>query len=240
MTRLLYREDAYRKECETEVVRCADGLIVTEATIFYARAGGQPGDSGMIAAADGRELRIVDTFYDRESGDVMHKLDSDADPGLAPGSAVRMVLDWERRHLIMRTHTSLHLLCAAADAPVTGGNLREGGTGRIDFDMPDVPDKDAITERLVRWCAEDIPVTERLVEEEELDRNPALVRTVAVRPPRGIGQVRLVEIAGVDLQACGGTHVRSTGEIGSLTVSGMSKKGRNNRRIEIEVTEAAA
>ena len=238
MTRLLYREDAYRRECEAVVAHTGPGTLVVDATVFYARAGGQPGDTGILSADGVGDMRIADTFYDRQTGDIIHRLDSDADPGLAPGAVVRLAVDWSRRHLIMRTHTSLHLLCAAVDAPVTGGNLREGGTGRIDFDLPEVPDRGVIAARLDEWVANDISVDERAVDEKELDHNPALVRTVAVRPPRGIGEVRLVEIAGVDLQACGGTHVRSTGEIGRIGIAGMSKKGRSNRRIEIGVEDA--
>lgn len=234
MTRLLFREDAYLRECEATVAKAEGDRVVTDATVFYARAGGQPGDTGVLRAEDGGELRITDTFYDRESGDVVHQVEGDAGEVARPGGRVILVLDWERRHRIMRTHTSLHLLCAAADAPVTGGNLHEGH-GRIDFDLPEPPDRQAIEDRINEWRERDIPVSARIVDEEELDRNPALVKTVAVRPPRGIGKVRLVEIPGVDLQACGGTHVRATGEIGPVRITDVSKKGKRNRRIAIAV-----
>ncbi len=234
MTRLLFREDAYLRECEALVVSVDGDRVVTDATVFYARAGGQPGDTGVLRAADGGELRVVDTVYDRAAGGVAHLVEGPAADLARPGARVSLAIDWGRRHRIMCTHTSLHLLCAAADAPVTSGNMHEG-RGRIDFDLPDPPDRQAIEDRINEWRERDLPVSAREVDEEELDRNPALVRTVAVRPPRGTGKVRLVEIPGVDLQACGGTHVRSTGEIAPVRITDVSKKGRRNRRIEIAV-----
>ncbi len=236
MTRLLYREDAYRRECNARVLSVSGFLVTVDETVFYARAGGQPGDRGTLVK-DGIELAIKETRYDRDSGSVVHEFEDPVEDSLAEGDNVRLILDWERRYRIMRMHTSLHLLCAAVNAPVTGGNMRENGTGRIDFDLPEVPDRNLIESRLNQWCSQGIAVSERIVDEKELDRNPALVRTVAVRPPRGIGKARLVVIPDVDLQACGGTHVASTVEIGGLCVTDMSKKGKNNRRIEIALRE---
>jgi misacylated tRNA(Ala) deacylase len=142
-------------------------------------------------------------------------------------------IDWPRRHRLMRMHSALHLLCAAVACPVSGGQVG-ADRSRLDFDLQGaVVDKDAIAERMARWIAEDRPIRFTWIDAGELDARPDLVRTMSVRPPSAGGKVRLVEIEGVDLQACGGTHVRSTGEIGALAVGKIENKGRQNRRVNI-------
>lgn len=232
MTELLFREDPYRREASAVVVETLEEGLVLDRTLFYATAGGQPCDTGVIELDDGRLLPVVDA---RKDGDIIvHVLapGSDAPP---PGSEVRMRIDWDRRHRHMRTHTCLHLLCRAVDGIVTGGQVGEL-RGRLDFDIPEPTlDREALTEQLRAWIGEDHAVRDRWIDDAELDERPELVRTMSVRPPRGQGRIRLVEIENLDLQACGGTHVRSTAEIGAVTVAKIEKKGRQNRRVILTI-----
>ena len=232
MTRELFREDGYLRRCAATVVAVVDSGIVLDATVFYAEAGGQPGDTGVLRRADGSAVVIADTRKDRDSGAHLHvPVVGSVLP--AVGESVDAEIDWDRRHRLMRMHTGLHLLCAAVAGGVTGGSV---GTdrGRLDFDLPDqVLDKDRIEAELNRLLAEDHPLATRWISDEELAASPDLVRTMSVRPPAGQGRVRLIEIAGVDLQPCGGTHVRSTGEVGRVRVGKIEKKGRHNRRVNL-------
>ncbi len=230
MTEALFRADPYQRVVETVVTRASDGWIELAATVFYPTGGGQPGDTGHLIAADQR-LEVLETIKGEAPGSIRHIVP--AEEGLAPGTVVGAVLDWERRHRLMRMHTCLHLLCKAVDGAVTGGQVGDG-KGRLDFDIPDSSlDKDALTERLNLWIDEDHSVTERWINAAELDARPELVKTMSVQPPRTGGRIRLVEIDGLDLQACGGTHVRSTREIGRVRVAKIEKKGRLNRRVQV-------
>jgi len=232
MTRELFREDGYLRRCAATVVAVTDSGIVLDATVFYAEAGGQPGDTGVLRRSDGSAVVIADTRKDRDSGAHLH-VPAAGSALPAVGESVDAEIDWDRRHRLMRMHTGLHLLCAAVAGGVTGGSV---GTdrGRLDFDLPDqVLDKDRIEAALNRLIAEDHPLATRWISDEELAASPDLVRTMSVRPPAGQGRVRLIEIAGVDLQPCGGTHVRSTGEVGRLRVGKIEKKGRHNRRVNL-------
>jgi misacylated tRNA(Ala) deacylase len=235
-TEELFRQDAYLRHCEAVVTAAADGLVELDRTVFYPAAGGQPGDVGRLRAAGGEVLEVVDTRKGEAPGAILHALA----PGTSPpplGSKVVAELDWPRRHRLMRMHSALHLLCRAVDGVVTGGQVGDG-KGRLDFDIPEpVLDKEAIAARLNAWVAENRPIRALWIDEAELEVRPELVRTLSVRPPKGQGRVRLVEISGLDLQACGGTHVRSTGEIGRLRVEKIEKKGRQNRRVAIAFAE---
>ena len=154
-------------------------------------------------------------------------------PALAVGDAVTAAIDWDKRHARMRVHTALHLLSAVLPYAVTGGSVGDG-EGRLDFDIPDAGlDKDAIAARLAEMIATGAAVTSRWISDDELEANPGLVKTMSVKPPMGTGRVRLIEIAGLDLQPCGGTHVRTVGEIGAVRVTGIEKKGKLNRRVRI-------
>lgn len=237
MTEQLYRADAYLRECTATVTDANEQSgIVLDRTVFYAAAGGQPGDKGVLEIEGGGTCPIANTVYAGDKKTIMHV----AAAGAAfpkPGSKVHAVLDWETRSRLMRMHTALHLLCSLVKFPVTGGQI---GTeeGRLDFDIADASavDKDALTRELNALIAADHPVSERWISDAELEANPQLVRTMAVKPPMGSGRVRLVSIgkdSEVDLQPCGGTHVRSTGEIGPVLITKIEKKGKQNRRIRI-------
>jgi misacylated tRNA(Ala) deacylase len=230
-TALLFRDDAYVRECDATVVAVTpDGGVVLDRTVFYAQGGGQPGDVGTIADGNG-EVAITNTVYGADRASIVH-VPAGACP-LAPGDRVTARLDWERRYARMRIHTALHLLSVVLPYPVTGGAIGDGD-GRLDFDIPEAGlDKGELTEKLNALVARDAPVRERWITDAELDANPGLVKTMSVKPPRGAGRVRLVEIEGIDLQPCGGTHVRRTGEIGRVAVTDIEKKGKQNRRVRI-------
>ena len=227
----LYREDPYLTTCAAEVVAVTpEGGVVLDRTVFYPQGGGQPGDQGLLTLPNGREIRIRNAIYGPDRTQIVHQVE-DAPPEV--GDAVSLALDWPLRHKRMRVHTALHLLSVVLPYPVTGGAIGEGD-GRLDFDIPDAGlDRAEITDKLNALIARDAPVRERWISDEELDANPGLVKTMAVKPPRGTGRVRLVEIEGIDLQPCGGTHVRRTGEIGAVRVTEIEKKGKQNRRVRI-------
>ena len=232
MTEEVFRQDAYAQSCEARVIAVDDAGVRLDRTVFYPLGGGQPGDRGELVFGDGTAIRIIDTRKGEAASEIVHVPETPADPGVA-GSQVTARIDWDRRHRLMRIHTCMHLLCSLISAPVTGGSIRDG-SGRLDFDLPESTlDKEDLTLRLNRLVAEDHPVNPRWITEEELDANPSLVRTMSVAPPRGRGRVRVLEIEGVDLQPCGGTHVASTGEIGRVRVTKIEKKGRQNRRVNV-------
>ena len=229
---LLFREDPYLKRCEASVTAAGPEGLRLDRTVFYPMGGGQPGDSGFLVLEDGTRLRVVDAVKGESHEDVVHVLE-DGTPPPAPGTKLEAEVDWERRYLHMRMHTCLHLLCSVVTGDVTGGQIG-AAKGRLDFNLPDTQlDKEAITAALNRLIEADHPVTPRWISEDELTAQPDLVRTMSVKPPMGGGRVRLLDIPGVDLQPCGGTHVRQTGEIGRVRVGKIENKGRQNRRINI-------
>ena len=229
---LLFRDDAYLKSCDAEVVSAGPEGIRLDRTIFYPEGGGQPGDSGVLRLADGRELRIADTRKGDDHNDtLLIPTEGEALPEV--GGKVTAELDWERRYRHMRMHTCLHLLCSLVEGDVTGGQVG-AEKSRLDFNLPDgSPDKAWLTEELNRLVREDHAVTPVWITDEELAAQPELVRTMSVKPPSGAGRVRLLKIAGIDLQPCGGTHVARTGEIGPVEVGKIENKGKQNRRINL-------
>jgi misacylated tRNA(Ala) deacylase len=238
MTRLLYRDDAYLHRCETAVTRVDERGIGLAATVFYPNAGGQPGDTGVLRLADGRAVPIVDTIRSEGAEGVLHVPAAGAMVPAA-GTPVVAEIDWERRYRHMRLHTCMHLLCAVVPYPVTGGQIA-ADKARLDFDTQgETLDKDRLTARLNEFIAGAHPVTPRWITEEELAANAQLVRTMSVKPPTGQGRVRLLEIGSVDLQPCGGTHVRNTSEIGRVTVLKIESKGRQNRRVVVGFSSEA-
>ncbi len=216
------------------MLAAGDGRVVLDRTVFYPTGGGQPGDRGRLQTGGREPFEVVDTV--KGDGEyVVHCLAGSAAPEI--GASLQAELDWGRRYRLMRMHSALHLLCAAVGQAVTGGQIGEG-KGRLDFDVGEAKlDKEQIARTLARWIADDRPIRQRWIEADELAARPELVRTMSVKPPLTGGWVRLVEIEGVDLQACGGTHVRSTGEVGELLVGKIENKGRQNRRVNIAFAE---
>lgn len=231
MTEYVFRADPYASCCDAEVVHIDATGVRLDRTVFYPTGGGQPGDRGRLVLR-GTAVDVVDAHKDEDGVVVVHTLAPGA-PVPAVGLGVTAEIDWPRRLRLMRMHSVLHLLCAAVGCAVTGGQVGEQ-KGRLDFDVGDARlDKDAIAARVDEWIRDDRPITERWIEAEELAARPELVRTMSVKPPATGGPVRLIEIEGVDLQACGGTHVRSTGEIGAVALGKIENKGRQNRRVNI-------
>lgn len=236
MTEEIFRDDTYARQCEAIVTAVTGQGIELDRTVFYPTGGGQPGDTGLLRRADGTEVRIADTCKGAQPGQILHS-PLPAQATLRVGEPVTAAIDWSRRHRLARMHTCLHVLCAVVPGAVTGGSIGDG-RGRLDFDLPETAlDKDGLTEVLVRLIAEDHGVRVRWISDAELAANPGLVRTMSVQPPTGQGRVRLVDIEGVDLQPCGGTHLASTGEIGAVRVVKIENKGRHNRRVHVALDE---
>ena len=233
-TECLFRDDSYLKQCEARVVAVTEqGGIVLDRTVFYANSGGQPGDTGTLTTPDGARLVIENAVYtDAAKSEIAH-VPAAGSPALKVGDTVTAAIDWDRRYARMRMHTALHLLSAVLPYAVTGGSVGESES-RLDFDIPEAGlDKDAITARVTEMIASDAAVRSRWISDEELAVNPCLVKTMSVQPPMGTGRVRLIEIANLDLQPCGGTHVRATKEIGAVRVTQIEKKGKQNRRVRL-------
>jgi misacylated tRNA(Ala) deacylase len=233
-TDCLFRQNSYLKDCSATVLAVMpDGGIVLDRTVFYAASGGQPGDHGVITLSSGEPV-LIDTaiFVDQTKSEIAHVPAGGSAP-VKPGDAVHATIDWDIRYPRMRMHTALHLLSAVLPYPVTGGSVGESES-RLDFDIPEAGlDKDKIDARLAKMIEADAEVSSRWITDEELAANPGLVKTMSVKPPTGTGRVRLIEIKGFDLQPCGGTHVRRTGEIGAVRVTQIEKKGKQNRRVRL-------
>ena len=240
-TEPLFRDDAYTRSCTAKVVSVNDlGVIVLDRTVFYPTGGGQPGDTGVLRAADGRAVEIATTVKGRDADggpDVIVHVPAEGQPALSVGDEVSAEIDWERRHKLMRVHTCLHLLSAVIEFPVTGGQVNDG-KGRLDFAIPENNlVKEELTAQLNALIAGNHPVAQNWITDAELADQPDLVKTMSVKPPSGTGKVRLIWIEGQDLQPCGGTHVANTSEIGSVTVTKIESKGKQNRRVAITLNE---
>ncbi len=236
-TELLFHNDAYLADTEATVLGVNDRRgIILDRTVFYATGGGQPGDAGRLTREGGAQIAIATAVYGDDRSEVVH-VPGESEPLPEPGETVKAALDWERRYRHMRIHTGLHLLSVVLPFPVTGGSIG-AEEGRLDFDIDgEVPAKEAIEERLNGLVAGDYTVSQEWITDEELLANPGLVKTMKVKPPMGSGRVRLVRIGDIDLQPCGGTHVRSTAEIGRLVISKIESKGKQNRRVRIRFAE---
>jgi misacylated tRNA(Ala) deacylase len=233
MVEELFRQDAYLKEAEATVTALDERGVRLDRSIFYPTGGGQPGDTGSLRW-DGGEARIVDSVK-ADGADVLHVLAPDA-PRPAVGTKVHTTLDWDRRLLHMRMHTALHVMSAVIKGNVTGGQVG-ADKSRLDFNLEgEVPAKEWVTEEINKLIVLDRPVTPQWITDEELGARPELVKTMSVRPPMGAGRVRLLAIEGIDLQACGGTHVARTGEIGRVECIKIENKGKMNRRFVIALT----
>jgi misacylated tRNA(Ala) deacylase len=233
-TDCLFREDSYLKDCDAAVVAMQpDGGIVLDRTVFYAASGGQPADRGTLTTPSGASIPIANVVFTDPGKTIIAHVPAPGSPAVAVGDKVKAAIDWPIRHARMRMHTALHLLSAVLPYPVTGGSVGEAES-RLDFDIPEAGlDKDAITAKLAEMIAADDAVSSRWITDTELESNPSLVKTMSVKPPMGTGRVRLIEIKDLDLQPCGGTHVRSTAEIGAVRVTQVEKKGKQNRRVRL-------
>lgn len=229
MTEDLFRHDSYLQECEATVVDVTRDGIVLDRTVFYPTGGGQPGDTGKISW-DGGKAAVIDTRYG--DGGVIRHVVAEGSPLPGAGVPVKALIDWNRRYKHMRMHTALHLLGSILPYGVTGGNI-SAEKSRLDFDMEDTVDKEDVNAKLQALVEANHPVACRWITDEELEAQPELVRTMSVQPPKGAGKVRLLEIEGVDLQPCGGTHLKSTGEVGQVRLGKVEKKGKRNRRVSI-------
>jgi misacylated tRNA(Ala) deacylase len=233
-TDCLFRQDSYLQECDAKVVAIEpNGGIVLDRTVFYAASGGQPADRGTLIVPSGAAIAVANVVFTDPGKTAIAHISSSGSQSVAIGDTVKAAIDWPIRHARMRMHTALHLLSAVLPYPVTGGSIGEAES-RLDFDIPEAGlDKDAITARLAEMIAAGAAVSSRWITDAELEANPGLIKTMSVKPPMGTGRVRLIEIAGLDLQPCGGTHVRNTAEIGAVRVTQVEKKGKLNRRVRL-------
>ncbi len=242
MTDELFRDDATLLQCSATLTGVSEAGLTLDRTVFYPQGGGQAGDTGRLVRADGASLAIVDTRKGAEPGQILHLVAPGTDlSGWAAGQAVTAHIDADRRMAHRRFHTATHLLCALVPHPVDGCSIT-AGYARLDFHMTEPLDKDTLTAGIARLVAAATPVTTRWISDAELDANPGLVRSMSVQPPRsasGSGRVRLVDVQGVDLQPCGGTHVANTAEIGAVVVTKIEKKSAKTRRVVLGFAEPA-
>ena len=236
MTEEIFRDDAYAQSCTANVLEADERGVILDRTVFYSEGGGQPGDTGTITTADGSSVRVVGTYKDRDGRGILHVLAEGENP-LTAGTEVTAEIDWDRRYKHMRMHSCLHLLCSLVDGGVTGGSISVEKS-RLDFDLEDVTlDKEDLTAGLNRLVEENHSLSASWINDEEMEAQQDLVRTMSVKPPSGTGKVRLMHVEGIDLQPCGGTHVKASGEIGQVRVSKIENKGKHNRRVNIVLTE---
>ena len=240
MTEELFRDDATLQECRARVLAADAQGVRLDRTVFYPQGGGQAGDAGMLLLDDGRILPVVDTRKGEAPGEIVHLLAEGTDlAGLVPGNELTARIDALRRHAHMRFHSATHLLCALVPHAVNGCSIT-ATYARLDFHMNEPLDRELLTQGIARLVAEAHPVRQRWISEAELDANPQLVRSMSVMPPRGQGRIRVLEIEGVDLQPCGGTHVANTAEIGAVIVTKVEKKSAMTRRVILGFAESAA
>ena len=234
---MLFLHDAYLRSFEATVVavREGDGAVALDRTAFYATGGGQPHDTGMLA---GRTVTAV-----KKEGDVLwHTVEGGGAP-LAEGEEVTGEIDWERRHALMRTHTALHVLCGVIwneyGKAVTGGNM-EPLSARMDFEFDPLPAAfgETIEARVNDELAAGRPIEVAFLPRDVALADPDLIRTKVNLIPESVKEIRVIDIVGLDKQADGGTHVRSTDEVGRIRVVKTESKGKANKRIRIEVLDA--
>jgi misacylated tRNA(Ala) deacylase len=238
-TKALFKDDAYLSTCEAEVIAINDrgGLILNQ-TCFYATSGGQPGDIGFIERQDGSKIDVTASVNGETKNDFVHIL-AENSPTPDIGEKIVLHVDWERRYKLMRMHTACHLLSVVCEYPITGAAVGENES-RIDFDMRDTIDKTDVTAKMMELVTQNHPIFTKMISESELDANPDLVKSKNVKPPRGVGDIRLVCIgqdSKIDSQPCGGTHVSETQEVGAIHIGKIEKKGKENRRFRIRFGE---
>ena len=233
VTQKLYKKDAYLKVNMSTVIACTDNAVILESSVFYPLGGGQPGDTGTLSWGD-QVAQVINTTINK-TGEIQHIL-SDESPIPALGETLSAAIDWDRRYLHMRMHTALHLLGSILQYGVTGGNISTSKS-RLDFDMEEPVDKERVTRNLQRLIAEDHAIHLKWISQKALEEQPELIRTMSVKPPTTDQDIRLLEIENIDLQPCGGTHLKSTGEVGQIRIGKVEKKGKRNRRVYIELID---
>ena len=230
ITSEIFRDDPYKKECEAKILDFGDNWIILDQTVFYAEGGGQLGDTGLIKAGQ-QEIQIENTI--KENDLIKHIFNSKFDFEI--GDNVTCIIDWDRRYKLMKMHTSLHLLCSLINAKVTGGSVGDG-KGRLDFNLDFKPNKDELKDNLNDLIQGNHDITISWISTQELDKNPNLVKTMSVLPPRTNGSIRMVRIGdNIDYQPCGGTHVKNTSEIGLVEINKVENKGKLNKRVAISL-----
>ena len=230
ITSEIFRDDPYKKECEAKILDFGDNWIILDQTVFYAEGGGQLGDTGLIKAGQ-QEIQIENTI--KENDLIKHIFNSKFDFEI--GDNVTCIIDWDRRYKLMKMHTSLHLLCSLVNAKVTGGSVGDG-KGRLDFNLDFKPDKEELKDNLNDLIQGNHDITISWISAQELDKNPNLVKTMSVLPPRTNGSIRMVRIGdNIDYQPCGGTHVKNTSEIGLVEINKVENKGKLNKRVAISL-----
>jgi misacylated tRNA(Ala) deacylase len=238
-TELLFREDAYLRNATAQVLAVNERGIILDRTIFYPLGGGQAGDTGFLLRENGERIAIADTRKGETIDQVVH-IPAPGMPQLRVGETLAMEIDWERRYAMMRLHTALHVMSCVVIAPVTGGNISPD-KARLDFDIDmsllEAGNIEAGTNALI---ARGVDTETVWITDEELEQRPELVKTMSVQPPRGAGRVRLLKIPGIDLQPCGGTHVKNIAEIGGIRVTRIRSEGKHNKRVEVVLTPPAA
>lgn len=235
-TQPLFQQDSYLTQCEAQIIRVCDDGVVLDQTVFYPLGGGQPGDSGILKTEQGLMVQVMDTRKSKQQpGEIVHIVNEELE-NLSVGDRVTAEINWDKRYRYMRMHTCMHVFCSILEFPVTGGNISLDKC-RLDFDMPEKPDKQQLTDQLNQLISRNTELGTRWISDEEMQANMDLVKTMSVKPPMGAGKVRLVEIPGIDLQPCGGTHVKNTSEIGEVRVKKIENKGKQNKRVIIELVE---
>ena len=230
ITSEIFRDDPYKKECEAKILDFGDNWIILNQTVFYAEGGGQLGDTGLIKAGQ-QEIQIENTI--KENDLIKHIFNSKFDFEI--GDNVTCIIDWDRRYKLMKMHTSLHLLCSLVNAKVTGGSVGDG-KGRLDFNLDFKPNKEELKDNLNDLIQGNHDITISWISAQELDKNPNLVKTMSVLPPRTNGSIRMVRIGdNIDYQPCGGTHVKNTSEIGLVEINKVENKGKLNKRVAISL-----
>jgi len=235
-TKLIFRDDAYARTADARVTSVNERGIELDRTLFYPLGGGQPGDTGAVVRANGERIAVLDTRKGETFGSVLHLLAPGA-PRLEPGEPLTLELDWARRYALMRLHTALHVMSCVVVAPVSGGNISPD-KARLDFDIDmSLLNAEAIERGTNELIARGVTTQTEWITDEELEARPELVKTMSVQPPRGAGRVRLLRIPGIDLQPCGGTHVKNIAEIGAIRVVKIKSEGKRNRRVEIALAQ---
>ena len=229
---MLFIEDSYLKDFDATILNIDSNKIILDRTAFYAKSGGQPGDIGKIIL-NGKEINIIDTVYDNKQN-ILHVCENSND--LKIDEKIKGKINWEIRYKHMRMHTALHLLCSLIPYDVTGGQI-SFEKSRLDFNADDKIEKEEIENKINQLVKDDHEISYQWITLEELDNQPDLVRTMSVKPPRTNNKIRLVKIGSIDLQPCGGTHVKRTKEIGNIRIGKIENKGKMNRRVNLSISD---